>query len=134
MDRTARSNSNASKKNDARRGSDPRVSPDRQGEFTAFLCDRGLGEDMQALTPTRKHQLELYVKCLTKAQRRIVAAAQLVQVSSAPSEYKFLNSTHVQSIAKKMRERGCVKYSEAFIRLQITQGHMLAELLGKEWR
>jgi hypothetical protein len=83
--------------------------------------------------PVRKLQLEAYVKCLRRAERRIVFAHHIVSGARFDPDYPMRKwRNHVHQVAS-MRRSGFTCYAEALVRLRLTRSQFQAELDGLTW-
>lgn len=84
----------------------------------------------QPVGPERKHLLEVYCKCLRRAERRIVMAGQIANRRPVDlSRYKVQGSL-IRHAAWCIEKRGVMAHGSALMKLQIARSRYAAELDG----
>jgi len=85
------------------------------------------------LGPERKHQLEAYIKCLKRAERRIIIAGKRSMGIKIDISNFFVQRPliiHIQSLLSDPRRDG---FTTALMALRIKRSRFQAELEGREW-
>lgn len=82
------------------------------------------------LTPTRKKQLEAYIKCCVRVESSILAAARVADgMRFDPASWQA-RSNRVKRIAKRMGRDKANIYALPLIRLRVARSKFAAELSG----
>lgn len=89
---------------------------------------------MSAVTPERKLMLEAYIKCLVRAERRILLAHHVVSGALYEEGYLPLRGRQINHILNIMRKSGMEPYANALMRLRLTRSKFQAELSGLLWQ
>lgn len=80
--------------------------------------------------PQRKHLLEVYCKCLRRAERRIVLAGQIANRRHVDLTRYEVQGPLIRHAARCIQKRGVMAHGSALMKLQIARSRFAAELEG----
>lgn len=96
----------------------------------ANCASLGINVSKKPLTPDRKHLLELYCKCLRRAERRIIIAGHIANARGVDISSFRVQRPLIEHIAGCIKRRGVMPYGSALLKLQIARSRYAAELEG----
>jgi hypothetical protein len=89
---------------------------------------------IEPLTPSRKTMLEAYIKCLVRAERRILLAAHVVTGAHYEAGFLPLRGKQITHIIAHMKRAGFGQHAEALQCLRLARSKFQAELSGLLWQ
>lgn len=87
----------------------------------------------QTIGPERRHVLEVYCKCLRRAERRIIIAGQIVNGRPVDLTRFQVQGSLIRHAVDCIRKRGIMGHGSALIKLQIARSRYSVELAGLPW-
>jgi hypothetical protein len=84
----------------------------------------------QSIGPERICILEAYVKCLKRAERRIILGGQIANDRTVDLQKYHVQKPMILHIAATIRQRGIEGHGTALLRLQIARSKYARELEG----
>lgn len=88
---------------------------------------------LSTVTPERKLMLEAYIKCLLRAERRILLAHHVVTGAQYESGYLPLRGQRIKHVLASMHANGFQRYAQALVCLRLARSKFAAELVGLQW-
>jgi hypothetical protein len=85
------------------------------------------------VTPERKLMLEAYIKCLLRAERRILLAHHVVTGARYDRGFLPLRGRRITHVLQSMRVNGFERYAQALMCLRLARSKFTAELTGLQW-
>ena len=88
----------------------------------------------KSIGPEEKKRLEVYVKCLRRAERRIIMGGQMANGRPVDLTNFPFQRYMIEHIKRCIKSRGVLAHGQALMRLQIKRSRIAAQLEGLTWQ